>query len=142
METKPSASGLHTDSANELHWLARALGVRHERETGSVHIPAPRNSLRRHIDLKALINFGVSYSVSWRVRDLSLIGAFIQIKSPSLLPRSQVELVLHYAHDDRPMELRIPAAVTRVESDGAALMFGDYDDQTYTDLVNLLYLIA
>lgn len=39
-----------------------------------------------------------------------------------------------------PLELRLPARVVRLTAEGAAVRFGRYDDETYTQLVNLLYV--
>jgi hypothetical protein len=113
-------------------WLSRA--------TGSLKSP-PRYSLRRPIHFDALVNHGLTYSAPWRVRDLSLTGAFVEMRTTRLEAASLVEFVLRYQYKDTSIELRIPATVARIQADGAALVFGHYDDQTYTDLANLLYAL-
>jgi hypothetical protein len=118
-------------------WLSRATQP-HASESFK---PTPRYSLRRPIYFEALINRGLNYSTPWRVRDLSLTGAFVEMDTAQFGPASSVEVVLRYRYKDAPIELRISATVARVQADGAALVFGNYDDQTYTDLANLLYAL-
>lgn len=100
-----------------------------------------RTSPRRRTLFQAVINHGLSYSAVWHLRSLNLNGAFLDKTGVHDLPLgAQVELVLRYRYKDEPVELRVPARVARLTADGAALAFGPYDDETYTRLVNLLYV--
>lgn len=104
--------------------------------------PAPlRASPRRRTPFEAVINYGLSYSAVWRLRSLNLNGAWLEKIGVHDLPLgAQVELVLRYRYKNEPVELRVPARVMRLTAEGAALAFGPYDDETYTRLVNLLYV--
>jgi hypothetical protein len=116
-------------------WLTRAMSAR------TASKPRPRHSVRRALTLEALLNHGMTYSVPWRVRDLSLTGAFVEIDAAHLPEGSYVEFVLRYNYEEKAIELRIPATVARIQKDGAALIFNAYDDDTYTRLTNLLYAL-
>jgi hypothetical protein len=118
-------------TAEQFFWISRAASAR-------VANP-PRHSLRRRANLEVLVNHGLTYSMPWHVRDLSLDGAFIEMEAGPLPEATYLELVLRYRYKDRDMELRLPATVSRIVGHGMALHFGYYDDQTYTDLANLLY---
>jgi hypothetical protein len=123
-------------------WLSRAAREQQARAPrGDALVPEPRVSLRRRIPLEVLVNYGMTYSVPWRVRDLSLHGAFVEMDAADLQEGSYVEFVLRYRYKDKAFEHRLPAKIARLGADGVALEFGDYDDATYTDLVNLLYAI-
>jgi hypothetical protein len=95
--------------------------------------------LRRHAPLTALINFGMHYSRRWPIRDLSTNGAFVEMPTIGIKPGMSIEFVLRFRAGNRAVEHRLPARVERIEPGGAALCFGQYDDQTYTDLVRMLY---
>ena len=43
------------------------------------------------------------------------------------------------AYQEKQIEHRIPATIARLQAKGIGLKFEAYDNQTYTDLVNLLY---
>jgi hypothetical protein len=120
-----------TEAAEQFFWISRAASMRAANP--------PRHSLRRRADLEVLVNHGLTYSMPWHVRDLSLDGAFIEMEAGPLPEATYLELVLRYRYKDRDIELRLPATVSRMVGHGMALRFGYYDDQTYTDLANLLY---
>lgn len=127
-------------------WLTNAARARYE--SGPTEDPLPaqharhallRGGVRRHKPLKALINYGMNYSALHAVRDLSPTDAFVEMNPANLAVGSELEFVLRYRYLGRPVELRLSGIVTRIEPDGIALQFGEYDDATYTKLVNLLY---
>jgi HAMP domain-containing protein len=130
--------GIPSPTADQSFWLGRALEAREEARLED-DATQPRHSIRRQLDLQVLVNHGLTYSVPWHVRDLSLTGAFVEMDAAQLPESSYVEFVLRYRYQGRPIEHRIPATVTRVAAEGVALTFGHYDDQAYTDLTNLLY---
>jgi hemolysin activation/secretion protein len=117
------------------------LEAREQERIRDVPVPAPRHSVRRPFGVEALVNHGLSYSTPWRVRDLSLTGAFVEMDATQLPQGENVEFVLRYRYKNQSVEHRIPATVMRAASDGVALTFGRYDDQTYTDLANLLFAL-
>jgi hypothetical protein len=73
------------------------------------------------------------------VSELSTSGALVAKKDAALTIGAPVECVLRCGHDDRAVELRLPATVARADRDAVALRFGSYDNETYTRLVNVLY---
>jgi hypothetical protein len=121
-------------------WHLRAVEERvaHTTEPSD---PVPRRSVRRALNLQVLVNFGATYSEPSQARDLSLSGAFLAMDARHLVQGAYVEVVLRYRYKETSMEQRIPATVTRLESNGVGVTFGNYDDQTYTDLTNLLYAL-
>jgi hypothetical protein len=100
-----------------------------------------RHSLRRPLNLEVLVNYGLTYSVPWHVRDLSMQGAYIEIESGPLAESAYLEVVLRFQYKGERLELRLPATVERVEGKGMAVRFGYYDDDAYTHLTNLLYAL-
>jgi hypothetical protein len=128
-------------AADQAFWLGRALEAREQERIRDVPVPAPRHSVRRPFGVEALVNHGLSYSTPWRVRDLSLTGAFVEMDATQLPQGENVEFVLRYRYKNQSVEHRIPATVMRAAPDGVALTFGRYDDQTYTDLANLLFAL-
>jgi hypothetical protein len=106
-------------------------------------IPSPartaRDGMRRPLPMTALINFGLHYSQRWPIRDLSTTGAYVEMPGRGLKDGMSIEFVLRLMHEHHAQELRLPASVVRVDDAGAAVAFGQFDDSTYTALVNLLY---
>ena len=98
-----------------------------------------RTTVRAEIPIQVLINYDFSYSEVKTVRDLSPDGAFVALSSREIPEGARVEAVLRYRAKGKMLEHRLPADVVRVDRDGVALKFGRYDDDTYTELVNLLY---
>lgn len=98
-----------------------------------------RAAVRSEIPIQILINYDSSYSQVKEVRDLSTGGAFVAISHREIPEGARVEAVLRYRAKGKNLEHRLPAEVVRVDHDGLALKFGPYDDDTYTELVNLIY---
>lgn len=98
-----------------------------------------RHSIRRKVSLNIVVNHDLAYSERWKVRDLSLSGAGLEVARNGLSPGTPVEAVLTLKEQDGYGLHRVPADVVRVDRDGVALRFRRYDDRTYTALVNLLY---
>ncbi len=127
-------------------WVGRALSES-QKQTGhpdSARRDRGRNShqrmsIRTAVPYQALINYGMSYSAVWRIHDISMSGAFVEMAMGSLGAGALVEFVIRFRRAGRPVEHRLPATAIRVQSNGVALKFGDYDDDVYTDLINLLY---
>lgn len=119
-------------------WLDRVARANYERQE---ELPPAwaRGSIRCTTHLTAVINYGLSYSAAWPVRDLSMTGAFVEMLEPDLREGMMVEFVLRADYHGRNLEHRLGAVATRVTPEGAAFEFGAYDDAAYTDLANLLY---
>ena len=98
-----------------------------------------RQSIRKLIPLNILLNQDITYSKPWKVRDLSLNGARLELNKDEISPGTPVEAVLSLREHDEYDLHRVPAYVVRADRDGVALQFRHYDDRTYTALVNLLY---
>ena len=127
-------------------WLTQAARARYESDPADDLLPAAharhaplRGSVRRRKPLKALVNYGMTYSALQPVRDLSLTDVFVEMDPAPLTMGAGMEFVLRYRYRGRPVELRLSGVIKRIEPDGVALQFGEYDDATYTHLVNLLY---
>jgi len=140
MERKHLGRGsLHADPPKD-YWLERALSGRVKGRLGqSDATPGYRREIRKNLPLEVLVNYGMTQSGAWRVRDLSVGGAFVEMSTDDLSPGISVELVLWFSRQQRSVEHRLPAKVVRIGPDGVALQFGAYDDEAYTDLVNLLH---
>jgi hypothetical protein len=127
-------------------WLTHAARARYENEPAEDPLPAAharhallRGGVRRRKPLTALVNYGMTYSALLPVRDLSLTDVFVEMDPAFLSVGASLEFVLRYRYRGRPVELRLSGVVRRIEPDGVALRFGEYDDAAYTHLVNLLY---
>lgn len=139
MAEKRIAQGPITDGSPETAGAAARNAVPASAHTPPRQTPEARRSLRRRIPMHVVINYGMSYSEAQPVRDLSMNGVFVDMAASELYEGRFVEVVLRYPYKGRRVEHRLPARVRRVSPEGVALRFGPYDDDTYTDLVNLLY---
>lgn len=145
MEKKRSIQDMQSNPHNEV-WLARAVtaGVQsdfHE-ESEPTRMPASkhaRESIRRAIACTILVNFGTTYAIASNIFDISLTGAYVDLDAAGAQLTDEVEVVISFAYQGKQIEHKIPARIVRLQSEGVGLKFEDYDDQTYTDLVNLLY---
>ena len=98
-----------------------------------------RSNPRKTIPIEVVLNYGLTHSEVVPIRDLTMGGVFVEMTAVELHEGALLELLLRYRYKDRHIEHRLPAQVVRVTPDGVALRFGDYDDDAYTDLVDLLY---
>ena len=98
-----------------------------------------RASIRKKISLDVLINHDLAYSKRWKVRDLSMSGAWVEKTGAELTPGTPIEAVLSLRERNEFILYRLPAEVVRRDGNGVALRFNRYDDRAYTALVNLLY---
>ena len=53
-----------------------------------------RSSIRKAISFNFVINYDLAYSKRWKVHDLGLNGAMVEMKRDELLPGTPVEAVL------------------------------------------------
>lgn len=98
-----------------------------------------RVSIRKKIPLNILINHDLTYSERWKIRDLSLNGALVEMDRGDLAPGTPIEAVIALKDRDEYDSHRLPAEVVRVDHNGVAVRFRNYDNRAYTALVNLLY---
>lgn len=116
---------------------AMAPGLRAEDGPAQrLHVPS-----RRRLPLQVTLNFGLGGCPVLQLRNLSTDGALIELGSHALAEGMLVELVLRCLYKDRPLSLHFGAEIVQVEGGSVLLRFGRYDDQTYTDLVNVMYAL-
>lgn len=74
------------------------------------------------------------------LRDISLKGAFVEA-TPDDLPyaNSPVEIGVTLRHDGNPKYCRIPARISRITENGAAVSFSDVGMDVYSSLVSIVY---
>ncbi len=93
---------------------------------------------RRVADVKVFASDGVELA-KCRLRDISVGGAFLETKNFALPNGTNLELVLKIRREGKPRHCRLPAKVIRVEEDGAAVMFGDLDEELCNILLDIVY---
>lgn len=98
-----------------------------------------RESPRRALPCNVLINAGGAYLIAHAIHDISLVGVFVELDSAGLVLGDLVDVVLEFSDPPRTIDIQLSAEVVRIDRAGVGLRFCDYSDQTYTDLVNLLY---
>ncbi len=96
-----------------------------------------RAGLRRVANVKVFARDSMEIK-KCRLRDLSLDGAFIETKNFALAKGTHMDLVLRIRRDGETSACRVPAKVVRTERGGAALMFADLEEQTYTILLGIV----
>ena len=113
-------------------------GPGRRRVSTSEPFPADRRLAQRRVtDVKVFAGDGVELA-KCRLRDISVDGAFLETKNFALTEGTNVELVLKIRSGGKPTHCRLPAEVIRVEDDGAALMFGNLDEQLYNVLLDIV----
>ena len=126
-------------------WLSHAARERfspaHHADSASAPITSlrERESIRKAIPCTILVNFGTTYAIASNILDISLTGAYVALDAAGAQLGDAVEVVLSFEYQGKQIEHRIPSTIARLQSTGVGLKFGTYENQTYTDLVNLLY---
>jgi hypothetical protein len=95
---------------------------------------------RKVVPCQMLVSFGSTYIVPRKIHDLSLTGAYVEMDTTGLNEGDVVELALAFAHNGDQVEHQLSADVVRVRPGTLGVKFSAYNDQVYTDLVNLLYV--
>ncbi|MFQ5936413.1 MAG: PilZ domain-containing protein [Acidiferrobacterales bacterium] len=98
-----------------------------------------RISPRRELGVTAMIAHKGGGLTKCRLRDLSVEGAFVETGALQLFANTEVDLVIKTRSGKKRKHCRIPATVLRVIQDGAALIFGDLDEDVYRTLVSIVY---
>ncbi len=96
-----------------------------------------RSGLRRVADVQVFARDG-SGKRKCRLRDISLDGAFIETENFALAKDSKVDLVLRIRCDGETSACRVPAKVVRAERGGAAVVFGDLEEDAYNILLEIV----
>jgi len=73
-----------------------------------------------------------------RLRDISVDGAFLETKNLALAEGTKLDLVLRIRREGKTVACPLPAKVVRVEEDGAALMFGDVNEELCNILLEIV----
>ncbi len=145
MEKKQMIQGGQSGAQNDI-WLSHAVrdSIQSESHDASAQTHAhaslrARESIRRAIPCTILVNFGTTYAIASNILDISLTGAYLDLDAAGAQMGDAVEVVISFAYQEKQIEHRIPATIVRLKSKGVGMKFEAYDNQTYTDLVNLLY---
>lgn len=109
------------------------------RVSGDLSSHSQRESPRRALPCNVLVNAGGAYLIAHAIHDISLVGVFVELDSTGLVRGDLVDVVLEFSDPPRTIDIQLSAEVVRIDRAGVGLRFCDYSDQTYTDLVNLLY---
>ncbi len=96
-----------------------------------------RSGLRRVADVQVFASAGREIR-KCRLRDIGFGGAFIETKTFALAKGTHTEIVLKIRRGGKPTLCLLPAKVVRTERSGAALMFGDLDEQAYNILLGIV----
>ena len=145
MEKKPTIQGEQSAAQSDI-WLVRAVreSIRPDLPAAPAQSPAKaslreRESIRKAIPCTILVNFGTTYAIASDILDISLTGAYVDLDAAGAQLGDAVEVVISFAYQEKQIEHRIPATIVRLQSKGVGMRFEAYNNQTYTDLVNLLY---
>ena len=92
---------------------------------------------RRAAGVKVLAYDGVELG-KCRLQDISVDGAFLETKNFPLTKGTNLELVLKIRRGGNPTRCRLPAKVIRVEENGAAVVFGDVDEELCNILLEIV----
>jgi len=74
-----------------------------------------------------------------RLRDISLDGAFVEVKDFGVAVGTDVDLVLKVRSGQDHSHCRLSATILRVEEDGVAIKFHDLDNRSYQVLFDIVY---
>ncbi len=96
-----------------------------------------RLAQRRVTNVKVFASDG-SEIKKCRLRDISVDGAFLETKNLALAEGTKLDLVLRIRREGKTVACPLPAKVVRVEEDGAALMFGDVDEELCNILLEIV----
>ena len=96
-----------------------------------------RLAQRRVTDVRVFAGDG-SEIKKCRLRDISLDGAFIETENFALAKGTDMEVVLKIRRGGKPALCCLPAKVVRAERGGAAVVFGELDEQAYNILLEIV----
>ncbi len=98
-----------------------------------------RENQRVPIDVDVVLNYR-EHALICTLRDISVNGAFIEA-APDDLPytNSKVELALTVTRNGAARYCRIPARISRITNNGAAVSFSDVGMDAYSSIVSIVY---
>lgn len=97
-----------------------------------------RWSARKAISLNVAIYYDRLGLLPCKTMDMSLEGMFIDTGRITLSTNAKVDAVLISHYDEESQQLRLPAKIVRVNSEGAGLRFHSFDSDTYYFLREIL----
>lgn len=109
------------------------------RISGGETTHSQRESPRGAPPCSALVKTGAGYVIARAIHDISLAGLYVELDPAGVVLGDLVEVALEFNDTRGIIDLQLTAEVARVERNGVGLRFCDYSDETYTDLVNLIY---
>jgi hypothetical protein len=89
--------------------------------------------------VKAMITHHRLGLTKWRLRSISLDGAFLEVKDFNVAVGTDVDLILKVRSDQKRGHCRLPANILRIAEDGAAIEFHDLDDRSYHVLFDIVH---
>lgn len=99
-----------------------------------------RVSRRKPIALSVTLDSGDKDKRPCKVRDLSLNGAFVECDHENLSENNRVELSIAFDEGKGRIQHSVPARITRISKEGAALSFRSVDMDTFGSILELLYV--
>lgn len=73
------------------------------------------------------------------LRNISLDGAFVEVRDFNVAVGTDVDLVLKVRSGQNRGHCRLPANILRVDEDGVAIKFHDLDDRSYHVLFDIVH---
>lgn len=107
---------------------------KHREETGQER----RWCARKAIELDVALYYDRLGLLSCRTLDMSMEGMFVNTGRIILSAFTKVHAVLTHHNGTASQQLRLPAKIVRVSSEGAGLQFHNFDSDTYYFLRELL----
>ena len=98
-----------------------------------------RVGIPESVAYNATLQVGKWQHAVWAIRNMSLGGVFLEMGVNDLREGTVVEFQLRYQRYNKAVEHLLPAKVVRVQLNGLALQFGNYDAATSNQLHMLLY---
>jgi len=89
--------------------------------------------------VKAMITHHRLGLTKCRLRNISLDGAFVEVKDFDVAVGTDVDLVLKVRSGQKRSHCRLPANILRVDEDGVAIKFHDLDNRSYQVLFDIVY---
>ncbi len=99
-----------------------------------------RWGVRKPVTVDVVVDNQPACLLRAQIGDISIGGLFVRTEAPQTLHRhARVELVLMPQQNGATRVYRLPATVVRLSTDGAGLMFDEYDLSAFRTLVLLLF---
>ena len=97
-----------------------------------------RSGLRKAINMDVVLDSPHGRRVQGKIGNVGFGGLYLQVDTGELSQNAPVELAVVLHQESEPRLYRINAFVARITSNGAGLMFDEYDVTAFRALVILL----